>query len=353
MNLVLGKTKIKTVLLHLLFWCIVWLFFNYYFSFYSENEQYALWFSNIIVPITIANTYLSVYYLIPKFLIPKRYGLFSLYSFYVLVGSAYIISIVMFFGFIYMSELQFKQIPPLSRSLPLILISVYLVVIVVSAFTLAQSNYRSLEKNKTLENEFLQAQLQLKMEELKFLRMQIHPHFLFNTLNTLYGFALKKADETPHIILKLSNLLDYILYQVEKPHVLLSEEIKLLKDYLDLEKIRFRDTLRIDWQVDEYKEDLKVAPMLLMPFVENSFKHGKLVDGKLYVKIELKTDDEYLLFYIQNSAISSEIDKKGIGLVNIQKRLAILYPERHDLNIQHSEQQFSVELKVKINEPGN
>jgi LytS/YehU family sensor histidine kinase len=93
--------------------------------------------------------------------------------------------------------------------------------------------------------------------------------------------------------------------------------------------------------------------MLLMPFVENSFKHGKLVDGKLYVKIELKTDDEYLLFYIQNSAISSEIDKKGIGLVNIQKRLAILYPERHDLNIQHSEQQFSVELKVKINEPGN
>lgn len=350
MNLVFRGTRLKHVVLHILFWGVVWLFFSYYFSFYSENEQYALWFTNLIVPITIANTYFSVYYLIPKYLITKKYRLFALYAFYVLVGSAYIISMVMFFGFVYMSELHFKQIPPLSRSLPLILISVYLVVIVVSAFTLTQFNYRSLEKNKTLENDFLQTQLQLKMEELKFLRMQIHPHFLFNTLNTLYGFALKKADETPEIILKLSNLLDYILYQVEKPHVLLGEEIKHVKDYLDLEKIRFRDTLHIEWRVEQLNEELKVAPMLLMPFVENSFKHGGLIDGKLRIAIELTVEKGQLRFNIINSITQQATPNKGIGLENIRKRLAILYPDQHELQIEQNEQEFCVELNVMIDD---
>ena len=104
--------------------------------------------------------------------------------------------------------------------------------------------------------------------------MQIHPHFLFNSLNTIYGFALKKSDDAPEMILKLSNLLDYILYQIEKPQVLLTDEINHLMDYVSLEKMRFHDTLDVTFNIENINESTKIAPMLLLPFIENSFKHG-------------------------------------------------------------------------------
>jgi LytS/YehU family sensor histidine kinase len=226
----------------------------------------------------------------------------------------------------------------------------YLVVILVSAFRLVQSNYNSLEKNKELKTIFLETQLQLKMEELKFLRMQLHPHFLFNTLNTLYGFALKKSDETPEMILKLSNLLDYILYQIEKPHVLLSEEINHIKDYIDLEKIRFSNVLNINISEIELNNDAKIAPMLLMPFVENSFKHARMIDGAIHIYKEVKTNGNELLFRINNSILSKQISGSGIGLENIKKRLELLYPLKHELTIQTKENEYLVQLKITIDE---
>lgn len=346
----LSKVKLKNGLLHLLFWAVVWLFFYYYFGFNSKNEAYVLWFTNILLPITVANTYFSIYYLIPRYLIPKKYGQFILYASYVLVGSAYLLAIIMFLGYIFMSELSFKKIPPLSSSLPLILISMYLVVILVSAFSLLKTNYLSLEKNKTLENDFLQAQLQLKMEELKFLRMQIHPHFLFNTLNTLYGLALKKADETPEMVLKLSNLLDYILYQVNQPSVLLQDEVNHLKDYIELERARFNDSLQVNWDIRIRNEGFNIAPMLLIPFVENSFKHGDLIDGCLTIDISLKAEENELLFKISNSVLHNHQREKGIGLENIRKRLEILYPAQYQLSIDENKQEFIVQLTLNIHE---
>lgn len=178
--------------------------------------------------------------------------------------------------------------------------------------------------------------------------MQIHPHFLFNTLNTLYGFALKKADETPEMILKLSNLLDYLLYQINKPFVLLADEINHIEDYIELEKMRFNNTLNVTFKYHSINETTQIAPMLLLPFVENSFKHGSLIDGVLTLNITLATHDNTIEFNIVNSSLSDASDlENGIGLQNIKKRLDILYKNNYQLDISQDDALFSVKLILK------
>lgn len=176
--------------------------------------------------------------------------------------------------------------------------------------------------------------------------MQIHPHFLFNTLNTLYGFALKKADETPEMILKLSNLLDYLLYQVDKPFVLLVDEINHINDYIELEKMRFNNTLQVEFRVINMIDSIKIAPMLLIPFVENSFKHGSIQNGVLNINIALSCNDKQLRFLIENTHAESEKKHSGIGLENIKKRLELLYKNKYELKIVESEDNFKVTLKI-------
>ncbi|MDP5082056.1 MAG: histidine kinase [Winogradskyella sp.] len=202
------------------------------------------------------------------------------------------------------------------------------------------------KKTKLLETKILETQLKLKEQELNYLKMQIHPHFLFNTLNTMYGFALKKADETPEMILKLSNLLDYLLYQVDKPFVSLTDELNHIEDYISLEKMRFNDTLNVNFRKDLHLESIKIAPMLLIPFVENSFKHGTIKNGVLTIDIKIKTSTNEILFVIKNNSSNDLNYKEGIGLENIKKRLELLYPNQYHLLINTDENDFEVSLKL-------
>jgi hypothetical protein len=178
--------------------------------------------------------------------------------------------------------------------------------------------------------------------------MQIHPHFLFNTLNTLYGFALKKSEKAPEMILKLSNLLDYILYQVDKPFVLLQDEMKHIEDYVSLEKFRFQEGLQVTFHTYLMNKKLEVPPMLLLPFVENAFKHGAQIDGVIKVNINLKVDENELSFTIENFSKNKENSKKGIGLENIKKRLEVLYQKKYFLEILQEKALFKVNLKIPI-----
>ena len=193
-------------------------------------------------------------------------------------------------------------------------------------------------------------QLQLKEQELHYLKMQIHPHFLFNTLNTIYGFALKQSKQTPEIILKLSNLLDYILYQVNKPKVSLKEEVLHIKEYIELEKIRFQDTLKVTFTATEIKEEIQIAPMLLIPFVENAFKHGSLEDGFLSVEIKVVVTENQLDFFIRNTFVNDNATKEngGIGLENIRKRLELHYKDNYSLEIETRDKWYIVELKINV-----
>jgi sensor histidine kinase YesM len=340
--------KTKFIPLHLLFWVVVWFFFVYFFSYNSNNANYVTWFSALLLPVTMTTTYFVVYYLIPKYLLTKRYGYFILYSIYTLVFSTDFIILAILGSFVFLSDMEFQKMPPMSRNYVFVLILVYLVVGIVSFVYLLNHNFKTQTKNKELQNKILETQLQIKNQELNYLKKQIHPHFLFNTLNTIYGFALKQSKNTPDIILKLSNLLDYILYQVNKPAVSLIDEVEHIKEYIDLEKMRFQDTLKVNFSAGDIPDNVQIVPMLLIPFVENAFKHGNLIDGYLSVDINLRLINDQLEFTIRNTVFTDEQDpeKEGIGLGNIKKRLDLQYPGRYLLEINNKDNEYSVKLII-------
>ena len=335
---------------HLLFWSVIYFFYNYFLGYGKSETKYVGLFSGFLMPITILTSYFIIYFLIPKYLLKKKYRSFILYIIYTLIVSVYVIILSILYGLTFLSDLSPDNTSPLTKTLPFIVLGVFFVVLVVTLLSLILHNYKSIVKNEDLKNKILQTQLQLKEQELKFLKMQIHPHFLFNSLNTIYGFALKKGDEAPEMILRLSNLLDYILYQIEKPKVLLEDEINHLEDYIALEKLRFHDTLKVVFKKEDYSNKIHIAPMLLIPFVENSFKHGSIVEGYLSIAISLRVDDGQLFFEVVNSALEDKNNERGIGLDNIQKRLEMLYPNAHSLKISQSEEQFKVSLELNTKE---
>ncbi|WP_298782444.1 sensor histidine kinase [uncultured Polaribacter sp.] len=341
---------LKKVPLHFLFWFVVWFFFYSFFSVGSKNTSFIFWFSSILSTIAIVSSYVFIYHLIPNFLTVKKHKKFALYSFYAGVFIVCAVLMTVVFGFVFFYNLEFQQMPALTKNSGVILVCVLLIITLSSGFKIWKQHYKSIEEKKTLENKFLQTQLQLKEQELKFLKMQIHPHFLFNTLNTLYGFTLKKSEEAPEMILKLSNLLDYILYQVDKPLVFLKDEINHIKNYISLEKLRFQGSLHVNFKIDIANQNLKIAPMLLLPFIENAFKHGAQIKDVLKININLKTDASFLYFEAENSVKKVEKSKKGIGLENIKKRLELLYKEKYALEIFEKENTFKVNLKIDINE---
>lgn len=236
----------------------------------------------------------------------------------------------------------------MSKNFFFILILVYLIVGLVSFVNVLSHNFRIDKRNRELQNRILGAQLQIKEQELSYLKMQIHPHFLFNTLNTIYGFAIKNSQQTPGIILKLSNILDYILYQVNKPKVSLMDEVLHIQEYVDLERIRFQETLKVELNYSKIPDSVQIAPMLLIPFVENAFKHGQILDGFLNVIINIDLTDDELRFSIKNTIIEEDTDRNegGIGLENIRKRLELNYLNNHYLDQKVDSNWYEVNLRI-------
>lgn len=340
--------KIKPIVLHILLWTAVWFFFYYFYSYNTTESEYAFWFSSLLLPITIAMTYFVVYYLIPNYLLTKQYFKFALYSFYTFVISSYLIVLIIYGCLIFLLRFNVSIMPPMSKNFVFILTLVYIVVGMVSFISILNQNFKTISQNKELQNKILDAQLQLKEQELNYLKMQIHPHFLFNTLNTIYGFALRQSKHTPEIILMLSNLLDYILYQINKPKVNLADEVEHIKEYIELERIRFKDTLKVNFTSDNIDENNEIAPMLLIPFVENAFKHGNIINGFLTININIKAQNNRLDFEISNTLLNEDKNgiKGGIGLENIRKRLDLNYNNNYDLKLNNGENLFKVNLSI-------
>lgn len=175
--------------------------------------------------------------------------------------------------------------------------------------------------------------------ELSFLKSQINPHFLFNTLSNLYSLAYKKSDKTADAILKLSEMMRYMLHESNKPQVPVEQEVRYLFNFIELQKLRSEKPCYISFSMNESFKDKNIPPLLLIPFVENIFKHGEINDPKNPVQIELNIKKEKLEFYVRNKIRVQEKDvSSGIGLQNISRRLELLSPGRHQLEITNNEQ---------------
>lgn len=192
---------------------------------------------------------------------------------------------------------------------------------------------------------------QKKSAELTALKNQLNPHFLFNTLNNLHALTLKKSEDTSKVIEKLSHILDYILYRCNDNYVTISNEIELINNYLSLEKIRYGDRVNIRF-TQNVNGDEKIAPLLLLTFVENAFKHGVTQEiNQANIEIQISKEKDQLVFSIENS-IPKMIEEKekttSIGLKNIRNQLELLYPMAHDLSINSRINSFSAFLKLDL-----
>ncbi len=198
-------------------------------------------------------------------------------------------------------------------------------------------------ENETLTREKANAELQL-------LKAQIHPHFLFNTLNNIYSFTLTKSPLAAELVQKLSDMLNYMITDCNQTLVPLKKEIQLLKDYIGLEKVRYGDRLDIQMHINGDYENCMIVPLLMIPFVENCFKHGaSMMRGKQWMHLIININENNLDFNLSNSKPSKpSATKHGIGLLNVHKRLELLYPGKHQLDIKSTENTFSVELKIEL-----
>jgi len=187
--------------------------------------------------------------------------------------------------------------------------------------------------------------------ELQFLKSQVHPHFLFNTLNNIYSLAINRSEATPGMIKKLSGILRYIVNESDKTSVPVVKELEMINDYIQLEKIRYGNKIDLDIDCKGHLNGQRIAPLLLIPFVENSFKHGaSRMLSKPFVSLQTELKDDKFILVLNNSKPASAANtvSGGIGLTNVKKRLELLYPSTHKLDIIEENEQFTVRLELQI-----
>lgn len=213
-----------------------------------------------------------------------------------------------------------------------------------TSITITNEWFKNEKQRKEMENEKL-------ISELAFLKSQVSPHFLFNTLNNIYSLSLSNSEHTADAILKLSHLLRYMLYESQDKLVSLEKEVSYLENYMDLQKMRLTQNVKINFKIKGVLSGRMIEPMLLIPFIENAFKHGVNYSKDSFVDIFLDVSDKKLFMKVENSLHQKVKDKKensGIGLVNIHKRLELLYPGNHSLQISQEENKYIVQLNMKL-----
>ncbi len=330
--------------LHFSFWLLL-----YFFLVLIDKWDYPTWFIMlrhlIDLSFYVIIVYFNILYLIPTYLQRKKpiAYLLALGLFVLLLSPIHVFSLLMIF----------KQRPDDAEY---ILNNKEIISLINLFVALASTLYKILTDWLIHQNEKMALQSQNLQSELKFLKSQINPHFFFNTLNNLYALTLKKSDLAPEIVLRLSEMMRYMLYESNEKMVPLEKEINYVKNYLELEKLRQGEKFKIDFNIKGNLGDQKIAPLMFIPFLENSFKHG--LDNQIksgFVNIDLNLQDEFIELVIENSKPPSipikKSDKKsgGIGLENVKRRLKLIYPKKHKLQIIEKPHSFRVFLNIKLN----
>lgn len=331
---------------HVLFWGLSYYILLRIFSTGSQPHHIDYIYTLLFHLPLLIGVYVNLQLLVPKLLGEEKYLLYSFGVVGLILASTqlnllffdYLIDIL-FPGYYFISYYEFTDV-----------VQFFLIYISITSLLKLSRSWFHLAKT---EKELAAANRQHLESELKVLKSQINPHFLFNSLNNLYSLSLNNDERTPGIILKLSESLRYILYECHEDLVSLENEIIFLQNFVALQKLRSPFTTAIEFNVTGDAQGVKVAPLLLIPFVENGFKHGVKGDTESgFIKMDLIIEKNQLLFEVENnigSVDETNIEKKGgIGLVNVQQRLQLIYPDKHRLDIMNSEQNFKVTLKLNL-----
>lgn len=329
---------------HLLFWVLYAAFWSFTFA-PSSNLLSAFATSILILCFHALVAYFNNYYLIENYLLKRDY-LAYLVSLVLSITLAFF-PIVLIYYIVVLGDTSASQQVWSWRFFLINSFSIGLTVAITTSLKLLKDYYQKERRNKEL--------LKLNnVSELKFLKGQINPHFLFNSLNNLYALSLKKSDATPSFILKLSGLLRYVLYDSSEGKVSLDKEIEYIENYIDLERIRLSERGQIELVKKGFFSGKMIEPMLMVPFIENAIKHGiNSIADKAWVKINISLSDGELHFTIENNKPKAENlplkdQPGGIGIENTKRRLSILYPNSHELSLKENESTYFVSLKVKL-----
>lgn len=332
---------------HLFYWISYVCFFGFTWGTYDWDFQKTFTVELISLPPKIILVYATIYWLLPRYLFQGKTSQF-ITGFLALLLLTSLLHRLLDYYVILDNYFPHWEKWPLLRLVTLLstAIKMCLALAIPVTISITQHVNRVQRQKDKLNREKLEAELQL-------LKSQLHPHFLFNTLNSLYSLILKKSDQALDLTLRLSDLLRYLLYETQQPYVKLSRELSFVQDYLELEKIRFADKLEIEFQQQRFMEELSIAPMLLMPLVENSVKHSTCGPEEVaHIRICAKMKNGLLEFSVWNTLPSiaqpNNLPYKGIGLRNLRQRLRMQYPETHELIINVTEKGYEALLVLNL-----
>lgn len=338
-----GKRWIR----HLIFWILCILTLTVYFM----GSEYAKLFKTIgfllsTAPSFITYSYLSLYVIVPSGIRSGKFLLFGIIFVCTSILFAFLYSLsvnYIYFQLISTSYFVPNKIPEFSE-VAVDMVWLNIPFLMFSSAKVLRNYLIEVKKKNELESKNIEAELSL-------LSTQLHPHFLFNTLNNLYSLSLSGSPKTAISLQKIKRLMKYMLYECGQAEISLKKELSLIEDYLELEKLRYDKRLKVNFENQVENSDLMIAPMILFTFVENCFKHGSSkAAGSSYINISISTHGNQLLFKTENSIPDTIINPKssheGLGLENVKKRLAFLYTDRHSLAIIREGNRFSVELSI-------
>lgn len=351
--------KIYTILVHLVFWTCLLIAINIVFSITIRRDIQVgdrvepLVFEIKIIKVLLLGLvfkmllfYENVYILLKRFLARRS---LAEYLFLLAISAIVIFALEQALIDFYYRLTRRITNGDIRRYLIKVNILLYLFIIVASSVTFFISEYLKVERAKNkLTEEHLKTELEL-------LRYQLNPHFLFNTLNNLFGMAQKRNDpEMSDGILKLSRIMRYILYETNEPLIAVNKEIEYLNSYIDICKLRIHptDDVSITLNVTGDTEEKKVMPILFMPLVENAIKHGINFKKRSFINMHLLTENKKLIFTIENSnhsvANKSNVELSGIGLTNLKKRLELMYGDRYTCHVRSTDAVYSATLTIPV-----
>lgn len=332
-----------------LFQVVFWIFIasiNFLFASNIMSTPSAFLAGSVITLFLMATFYLNTLWIFPSY-----FGTDSrIHYFWVSMAMIIIVSVVQVLVEVFLMG-PFIDLVRGDFEIPILFVAIRtlvwhsLVYIISLVFLFQERLAQEMTYKKKLAEEKLDAELEL-------LKNQIQPHFIFNALNNIYSLAYRKAEETPESILKLSEMLRYVLEDNNRDKVQLREEVEYIENYISFKKMKSPHDENIVFDYKDADLSIRLAPMLIIPFIENSFKYSRIEEfPNAYIHIELATRDQQIIFKLKNSVPSGGGAKSGsgLGIKNVQKRLDILYPDKHELEIQQKKEFFKVELKLASN----